>query len=81
MIWGCKVAGISCGSNPQTCSWTPEVRGAIRLKKEAYWAFWPAFSPVNMLELNLIFVVVFPDGFLKTFATVIYFSDNSVSAR
>ncbi|TWW59282.1 hypothetical protein D4764_06G0008120 [Takifugu flavidus] len=33
---GCKVAGAGCGSNPCTRWWTPEVRGAVRLKKEAY---------------------------------------------
>uniref|UniRef100_A0A8C6L319 Reverse transcriptase domain-containing protein n=1 Tax=Nothobranchius furzeri TaxID=105023 RepID=A0A8C6L319_NOTFU len=33
---GRKVAGASRGGNPHTCWWTPEVRGAIRLKKEAY---------------------------------------------
>ncbi len=36
---GCKVAGASCGGNPQTSWWTPEVRRAVRLKRESYRAW------------------------------------------
>ncbi|TWW71145.1 hypothetical protein D4764_17G0006280 [Takifugu flavidus] len=32
---GCKAAGAGRGGNPHTRWWTPEVRGAVRLKKEA----------------------------------------------
>ncbi|KAI3368119.1 hypothetical protein L3Q82_007849 [Scortum barcoo] len=33
---GCKVSGACCGGNPRTRWWTPEVRDAVRLKKESY---------------------------------------------
>ncbi|TWW80073.1 hypothetical protein D4764_10G0011030, partial [Takifugu flavidus] len=33
---GCKAAGAGRGGNPRTRWWTPEVRGAVKLKKEAY---------------------------------------------
>ncbi|XP_072572600.1 uncharacterized protein [Paramormyrops kingsleyae] len=33
---GCRVVGASRGGNPRTRWWTPEVRGAVKLKKEAY---------------------------------------------
>ena len=33
---GSKVAGASRGSNPRTRWWTPEVKGAVKLKKETY---------------------------------------------
>ncbi|XP_054590120.1 uncharacterized protein [Nothobranchius furzeri] len=42
---GRKVAGASCGGNPRTRWWTPEVRGAVRLKKEAYKAWLVCGSP------------------------------------
>ncbi|XP_070399597.1 uncharacterized protein [Nothobranchius furzeri] len=42
---GCKVAGASRGGNPCTRWWTLEVRGAIRLKKEAYRAWLACGSP------------------------------------
>uniref|UniRef100_A0A8C6PJP1 Endonuclease/exonuclease/phosphatase domain-containing protein n=1 Tax=Nothobranchius furzeri TaxID=105023 RepID=A0A8C6PJP1_NOTFU len=42
---GRKVASASCGGNPQTRWWTPEVRGAVRLKKEAYRAWLVCGSP------------------------------------
>nr|XP_054606213.1 uncharacterized protein LOC129166800 [Nothobranchius furzeri] len=41
---GCKVAGASRGGNPCTRWWTPEVRGAIRLK-EAYRVWLVCGSP------------------------------------
>ena len=40
-----KVAGASRGGNPRTRWWTPEVRGAVRLKKEAYRAWLVCGSP------------------------------------
>ncbi|TWW75402.1 hypothetical protein D4764_13G0000640 [Takifugu flavidus] len=42
---GCKVAGAGRGRNPHTRWWTPEVRGAIRLKKEAYRSWLVCGSP------------------------------------
>uniref|UniRef100_A0A8C6KVF0 Endonuclease/exonuclease/phosphatase domain-containing protein n=1 Tax=Nothobranchius furzeri TaxID=105023 RepID=A0A8C6KVF0_NOTFU len=42
---GRKVAGASRGGNPRTRWWTPEVRGAVRLKKEAYRAWLVCGSP------------------------------------
>ncbi|TWW61106.1 hypothetical protein D4764_05G0011960 [Takifugu flavidus] len=33
---GCKAAGAGRGDNPRTRWWTPEVREAVKLKKEAY---------------------------------------------
>ncbi|TWW62299.1 hypothetical protein D4764_04G0009460 [Takifugu flavidus] len=42
---GCKAAGAGCGSNPHTQWWTPEVREAIRLKKEAYRSWLVCGSP------------------------------------
>uniref|UniRef100_A0A3B3S8K7 Reverse transcriptase domain-containing protein n=1 Tax=Paramormyrops kingsleyae TaxID=1676925 RepID=A0A3B3S8K7_9TELE len=33
---GCRVVGASRGGNPRTPWWIPEVRGAVKLKKEAY---------------------------------------------
>ncbi|XP_078030984.1 uncharacterized protein LOC144466919 [Epinephelus lanceolatus] len=42
---GCKAAGASHGGNPRTRWWTPEVRGAVRLKKEAYRAWLVCGSP------------------------------------
>uniref|UniRef100_A0A3Q3VWQ5 DAGKc domain-containing protein n=1 Tax=Mola mola TaxID=94237 RepID=A0A3Q3VWQ5_MOLML len=33
---GSKVAGASRGGNPRTRWWTPEVKGAVKLKKETY---------------------------------------------
>ncbi|KAI3352718.1 hypothetical protein L3Q82_020174 [Scortum barcoo] len=33
---GRKVSGACCGGNPRTRWWTPEVRDAVRLKKESY---------------------------------------------
>ncbi|TWW56043.1 hypothetical protein D4764_08G0000300 [Takifugu flavidus] len=33
---GCKTTGAGRGGNPRTRWWTPEVRGAVKLKKEAY---------------------------------------------
>ena len=32
---GCKVSGARCGGNPQTRWWKPEVRDAVKLKKES----------------------------------------------
>ncbi|TWW57277.1 hypothetical protein D4764_08G0012640 [Takifugu flavidus] len=39
---GCKAAGAGRDGNPRTRWWTPEVRGAVKLKKEAYrsWLVW-----------------------------------------
>ncbi len=39
---GRKVSGACHGGNPQTRWWTPEVRDAVRLKKESYraWLVW-----------------------------------------
>uniref|UniRef100_A0A8C6LYC9 Endonuclease/exonuclease/phosphatase domain-containing protein n=1 Tax=Nothobranchius furzeri TaxID=105023 RepID=A0A8C6LYC9_NOTFU len=42
---GRKVTGASRGGNPHTRWWTPEVRGAVRLKKEAYRAWLVCGSP------------------------------------
>ncbi|TWW73420.1 hypothetical protein D4764_15G0008140 [Takifugu flavidus] len=42
---GCKAAGAGRGGNPRTRWWTPEVRGAIRLKKEAYTSWLVCGSP------------------------------------
>lgn len=42
---GRKAAGASRGGNPRTRWWTPEVRGAVRLKKEAYRAWLVCGSP------------------------------------
>jgi len=36
---GHKVVGACRGGNPRTCSWTPAVREAVKLKKESYRAF------------------------------------------
>ncbi|XDV22637.1 hypothetical protein PO909_027493 [Leuciscus waleckii] len=35
---GRKVSGACRGGNPRTRWWTPEVRDAVKLKKESYWA-------------------------------------------
>ncbi|TWW77709.1 hypothetical protein D4764_12G0010990 [Takifugu flavidus] len=42
---GCKAAGAGRGGNPRTRWWTPEVRGAIKLKKEAYRSWLVCGSP------------------------------------
>ncbi|TWW77409.1 hypothetical protein D4764_12G0007990 [Takifugu flavidus] len=42
---GCKAAGAGRGGNPRTRWWTPEVRGAVRLKKEAYRSWLVCGSP------------------------------------
>nr|XP_054600883.1 uncharacterized protein LOC129164488 [Nothobranchius furzeri] len=42
---GRKVAGASRGGHPRTRWWTPEVRGAVRLKKEASRAWLVCGSP------------------------------------
>lgn len=35
---GCKVVGACSGGNPQNNWWAPEVKGAIRQRKESCWA-------------------------------------------
>lgn len=35
LICGCRVAGASHDSDPQTWWWTSEVKGAVKLKKES----------------------------------------------
>ncbi|TWW68274.1 R2DM Retrovirus-related Pol polyprotein from type II retrotransposable element [Takifugu flavidus] len=42
---GCKAAGAGRGGNPRTRWWTPEVRGAVKLKKEAYRSWLVCGSP------------------------------------
>ncbi|TWW67411.1 hypothetical protein D4764_02G0004520 [Takifugu flavidus] len=42
---GCKATGAGRGGNPRTRLWTPEVRGAVRLKKEAYRSWLVCGSP------------------------------------
>ncbi|TWW64140.1 hypothetical protein D4764_03G0011480 [Takifugu flavidus] len=42
---GCKAAGAGRGGNTHTRWWTPEVRGAVRLKKEAYRSWLVGGSP------------------------------------
>ncbi|TWW77416.1 hypothetical protein D4764_12G0008060 [Takifugu flavidus] len=41
----CKAAGAGRSGNPRTRWWTPEVRGAVRLKKEAYRSWLVCGSP------------------------------------
>ncbi|KAI3358055.1 hypothetical protein L3Q82_002971 [Scortum barcoo] len=45
MSCGCKAAGASQRRQPQTRWWTPEVRGAVRLKKESYRAWMACGTP------------------------------------
>ncbi|TWW77345.1 hypothetical protein D4764_12G0007350 [Takifugu flavidus] len=42
---GCKAAGAGRGGNPRTRWWTPEVRGAVKLKKEVYRSWLVCGSP------------------------------------
>ncbi|KAK3507958.1 hypothetical protein QTP70_005040 [Hemibagrus guttatus] len=42
---GCKVSGACRGGNPQTQWWTPEVRDAVKLKKESYQAWLACGTP------------------------------------
>ena len=42
---GRKVAGAGRGGNPRTRWWTPEVKGAVKLKKEAYRSWLACRSP------------------------------------
>lgn len=42
---GRKVSGACRGGNPQTQWWTPEVRDAVKLKKESYWAWQACGTP------------------------------------
>ncbi|TWW77380.1 hypothetical protein D4764_12G0007700, partial [Takifugu flavidus] len=42
---GCKAAGAGRGGNHRTRWWTPEVRGAVKLKKEAYRSWLVCGSP------------------------------------
>ncbi|TWW74372.1 R2DM Retrovirus-related Pol polyprotein from type II retrotransposable element [Takifugu flavidus] len=42
---GCKAAGANRGGNPHIRWWTPEVRGAVKLKKEAYRSWLVCGSP------------------------------------
>ena len=42
---GRKVSGACRGSNPQTRWWTPEVRDAVKLKKESYLAWLARGTP------------------------------------
>ncbi|XP_056880293.1 uncharacterized protein LOC130520623 [Takifugu flavidus] len=42
---GCKTTGAGRGGNPRTRWWTPEVRGAVKLKKEAYRSWLVCGSP------------------------------------
>ncbi|TWW57306.1 hypothetical protein D4764_07G0000250 [Takifugu flavidus] len=42
---GCKATGVGRDGNPRTRWWTPEVRGAIKLKKEAYRSWLVCGSP------------------------------------
>ncbi|XP_065327683.1 scavenger receptor cysteine-rich type 1 protein M130-like [Pelmatolapia mariae] len=42
---GRKVVGACHGGNPRTKWWTPEVRGATKLKKESYWAWLACGTP------------------------------------
>ena len=42
---GRKVYDACCGSNPRTRWWTPEVRDAIKLKKESYQAWLTRGTP------------------------------------
>ena len=44
-ICGQKVVGACCGGNPRTRWWTPAVKEAIRLKKEAFRAWLAQGSP------------------------------------
>ncbi|KAI3360580.1 hypothetical protein L3Q82_002449 [Scortum barcoo] len=42
---GRKVSGACRGGNPRTRWWTPEVRDAVRLKKESYWTMLACGTP------------------------------------
>ncbi|TWW59092.1 hypothetical protein D4764_06G0006220 [Takifugu flavidus] len=42
---GCKAAGAGRGGNPRTRWWTPEVRGTVKPKKEAYRSWLVCGSP------------------------------------
>ncbi len=42
---GCKVSGACRGGNPRTRWWTPEVRDAVKLKKESYRAWLACRTP------------------------------------
>ncbi|KAL7866069.1 hypothetical protein SRHO_G00113160 [Serrasalmus rhombeus] len=42
---GRKVVGACRGSNPRTRWWTPQVRDAVKLKKESYWAWLACGTP------------------------------------
>ncbi|KAI3376745.1 hypothetical protein L3Q82_000345 [Scortum barcoo] len=42
---GRKVSGACRGGNPRTRWWTPEVRDAVRLKKESYRAMLACGTP------------------------------------
>ncbi len=42
---GCKVSGACRGGNPRTRWWTPEVRDAVKLKKESYRAWLACGTP------------------------------------
>ncbi len=42
---GRKVSGACRGGNPQTRWWTPEVRDAVKLKKESYRAWLACGTP------------------------------------
>ncbi|GAA6106566.1 receptor-type tyrosine-protein phosphatase F-like, partial [Tachysurus ichikawai] len=42
---GRKVSGACCGGNPRTRWWTPEVRDAVKLKKESYRAWLARGTP------------------------------------
>lgn len=35
----CKVDGTTCGDNPQTCRWTTEINGVIKLEEQSYKAW------------------------------------------
>ncbi len=42
---GCKASGACHGGNPRTRWWTPEVRDAVKLKKESYRAWLACGTP------------------------------------
>lgn len=42
-----KISSASQGSNPCSRRWTSRVRGAVKLKKKAYWAYLSCRNPDN----------------------------------
>ncbi|XP_008277681.1 glycerol-3-phosphate transporter [Stegastes partitus] len=60
---GCKVSGACRGGNPQTWWWQPEVRDAVKLKKESYLSFMACGTPEaadrrgKQLSTNTVYTV------------------------